>query len=79
VSENRILKRIIGPKREEVVGNWKRLHNEGFHNLCASLYVIRVIISWRIRWMGHVACMGEMRILYKFWSEDLKDETTWKT
>jgi hypothetical protein len=70
VFEKRILRRIFGRKREEVVGGWRRLHNEELHNLYASPTVIRVIRSRRMRWMGHVARMGEIRT--KFWSENLK-------
>jgi hypothetical protein len=55
VSENKVLKGIPGPKREEVVGFWRRLHNEELRNLHTSSYTIRVIISWRMRWVGHVA------------------------
>jgi len=60
VFENRVL-RIFGHKREEVVGGWRRLHNEELHNL----YTTRVIKSRRMRWTGHVSCMGEMRNAYK--------------
>jgi hypothetical protein len=49
VSENRMLKRIFGPKREEVVGSWRRLHNEELHNLHTVLNIIRVIKSKRMR------------------------------
>jgi hypothetical protein len=59
VFENRVLKRIFGPKREEVVGGWRRLHNE-FHNFYASQIIIWVINSRGMRWVGHVAHMGEM-------------------
>jgi hypothetical protein len=58
VSENRVLRRIFGPKREEVAGGWRRLHNEELHNLYTSLNIIRVMNSVRKRWMGFVACMG---------------------
>jgi hypothetical protein len=61
VFENRVLRRIFGPKREEVAGGWRRLHNEELHNLYTSPSVIRVIKSWRMRGVGHVAHMGEMR------------------
>jgi len=54
VSKNRMLRRIFGPKREEVVGGWRRMHNE-FHNLYALPNIIRVIISKRMRWVGHRA------------------------
>jgi hypothetical protein len=60
VFENRLLRRIFGPKREEVAGGWRRLHNEELHNLYASPNVIRVIKSSRTRWAGHVHIMGGM-------------------
>jgi hypothetical protein len=59
--ENRVLRRIFGPKREEVAGGWRRLHNEELHNLYGSPNIIRVIKSRRMRWAGNVARMGEMR------------------
>jgi hypothetical protein len=65
VSENRVLRGIFGPKREEVAGGWRRLHNEELHNLYASPDIVRVIKSRGMRWAGHVACMGEMRNRYK--------------
>jgi hypothetical protein len=55
VFENRVLRRIFGPKREEVVESWKRLHNEELHNLYASPNIIWVIKSRKMRWTGHVA------------------------
>jgi hypothetical protein len=58
VFENRVLRRIFGRKREEVVGSRRRLHNEELHNFYASPNIIRVIKSKRIRWSGHVVCMG---------------------
>jgi hypothetical protein len=69
VSENRVLRRILGPKREAVAGGWRRLYNEELHNLY-TLLNIRVIKSRRMRWIRHVAHMGEMYT--KFWSENLK-------
>jgi hypothetical protein len=57
--ENRVLRRIFGPKRDEVTGSWRKLHNEELHNLYSSPSVIRMIKSWRMRWAGHVARMGE--------------------
>jgi hypothetical protein len=57
VYENRVLRRIFGPKREEVVGGWKRLHNEELHNLYASPNIIRAIKSRRMIWEAHVACI----------------------
>jgi hypothetical protein len=61
LSENRVLKILFGFKREKVAGGWRRLHNEELHNLYTSLNFIRVIKSWRVRWAGHVALVGEIR------------------
>jgi hypothetical protein len=55
---------MFRPKREEVAGGWRILHNEELHNLYASLDIIRVIKSRRTRWAWHVARMGEMRNAY---------------
>jgi hypothetical protein len=61
VFENRVLKRIYGPKRDEVPGEWCTLHNEGLNDLYCSPIVVQVIKSRRMRWAGHVARMGERR------------------
>jgi hypothetical protein len=61
VFENRVLRRIFGPKRDGVTGGWKKLHNEELHNLYSSPSIIRIIWSRRMRWAGHVARMGEKR------------------
>jgi hypothetical protein len=60
--ENRVLRRIFGPKRDEVMGDWRKLHNEELHNLYSSPCVIRMIKSRRMRWAGHVARMGRRGI-----------------
>jgi hypothetical protein len=70
VFENRVLRRIFGPKREEVAGGWRRLHSKEFHNLHNSKNIIREIESRRMGGVGHVACMGEMS--NTFWLENLK-------
>jgi hypothetical protein len=57
VFENRVLRRIFGSKRDEVTGGWRKLHNEELHNLYSSPSIIRMIMSRRIRWAGHVARM----------------------
>jgi hypothetical protein len=58
VFKNRVLRRIFRPKRDEVTGECRRLHNEQLHDLYFSPNIIWVIKSRRMRWMGHVACMG---------------------
>jgi hypothetical protein len=65
VFENRVLRRIFGPKRDEVTGEWRKKHNEELHNLYSSPDIIRQVKSRRMRWAGHVARMGEERIVYK--------------
>jgi hypothetical protein len=64
VFENRVLRRIFGPKSDEVTGEWRKLHNE-LHSLYSSPNIIRQIKSRRMRWAGHVAHMGEERYAYK--------------
>jgi hypothetical protein len=56
-----MLRRIFGPKRDEVTGGWRKLHDEGFHNLYTSPNIIRLIKCRRIRWTWYVARMGEKR------------------
>jgi hypothetical protein len=58
VFENRVLRRIFGPKRDEVTGEWINLHNEELRDLHSSPSIIRIIKSRRMRWVGHVARMG---------------------
>jgi hypothetical protein len=62
---NRVLRRIFGPKRDEVTGEWRKLHNEELHNLYSSPDNIRHVKSRRMRWAGHVARMGEERKVNK--------------
>jgi hypothetical protein len=62
---NRVLRRIFGPKRDEVMGEWRKLHNEELRDLYSSPSIIRIIKSRRMRWAGHVARMGEKRKAYR--------------
>jgi len=65
VFENRVLRRIFGPKRDEVTGEWRKLHNEEFNDLYCSPYIVRVIKSRRMRWAGHIARVGDWRSVYR--------------
>ena len=60
-----VLRRIFGPRRDEVTGEWRRLHNEELNDLYCSPNIVRVIKSRRMRWVGHVARMGEERGVYR--------------
>jgi hypothetical protein len=65
VFENRMLRRVFGPKRDDVTGEWRKLHNEELHDLYSSPSIIRIIKSRRMRWVGHVARMGDKRNAYR--------------
>jgi hypothetical protein len=73
VFENRVPRRIFGPKRDEVTGEWRRLRNEELNDLYSSPNIIRVIKSRRMKWSGHVARMGEKRGNTGFWWGDLRE------
>jgi hypothetical protein len=60
-----VLRRIFGPKGDEVTGEWRKLYNKELHDLYSSPSIIRIIKSWRMRWVGHVARMGEKRNAYR--------------
>jgi hypothetical protein len=80
VFENRVLRRIFGPKRDEGTGEWRRLHNEELNDLYSSPNVIRVMKSRRMRWAGHVARKGARRGAYRIlvgrprhsWEDNIK-------
>jgi hypothetical protein len=55
LSENRVLRRIFRPKRDEATGEWRKLHNEELHDLCSSPSIIRIMKTRSMRWAGHVA------------------------
>jgi hypothetical protein len=65
VFENRVLRRVFRPKRDEVTGGWRKLHNEELHNLHSSPNITRMIKPRRMRWVGHVAQKGDKRTAYR--------------
>ena len=73
VFENRVLRRIFGPEREEVTGEWRRIHKKELYGLRFSPNIIRVIKSRRMRWAGHVALVGERRGACRFWWGNLRE------
>ena len=71
--ENRVLRRIFGPKRDEVTGEWRKLHNEKLNDLYFSLNIVWVIKSRKVRWAGHVARMGRGEAYTGFWWGNLRE------
>jgi hypothetical protein len=74
VFENRVLRRIFGPKRDEVKGESRKLYNGELHNMYSPPDIIRQIKSRRMRWAGHVAHMGEGKMCTGFWWESPKEK-----
>jgi hypothetical protein len=72
------LRRIYGPKRDEVTGGWRKLHNEELHSLYSSPNIIRMIKSRRMRWAGHVARMGGKGMHVGYWWESQKVRDHWE-
>jgi hypothetical protein len=64
-----VLRRIFGPKRDEVTGSWRKLHNEKLHNFYSSTSIIRIMKSRRMRWAGHVARMGRSGMHIGYWGK----------
>ena len=75
--ENRVLRRIFGPKRDGVTEEWRKLHNEELNDLYCSPNIVGVIKSRRMRWAGHVARMEEGRGVQKFWWGNLRERDHW--
>jgi hypothetical protein len=73
VFENRLLRRIFGPKRDEVMGDWRKHHNEEPHNLYSSANIIRMIKSRRMIWAGLVAHMGRKGMHIGYWRGSQKE------
>jgi len=77
VFENIVLRRIFGPRRDEVTGDWRRMHNEELNVLYSSPNIVRVIKSRRMRWAGHVARMGEERGCIESWWGNWRERDHW--
>jgi hypothetical protein len=70
---NRVLRRIFGPKRDDVRGEWRRLHNEEINDLYSSPNIIRMIKSRRMRWAGKVTCLGRREVHTRVWWGNLRE------
>ena len=80
VFENMMMRRIFGPKREDVTGEWREVHNEELNDLYSSPSIVRMIKSRRKRWAVHLARMGDRRgVCMVFVGETCGKETTWET
>jgi hypothetical protein len=80
VFEKRVLRRIFGRKRNDITGEWRKLHNEELYILSSSQDTIRQINSRKISWVEQVACMGGGRNLYRvFWWKRQKEKISWNT
>jgi len=74
-----VLRRIFGPRRDELTGEWRRLHNEELNDLYSSHIIVRVIKSRRMRWAGHVALIGKKRVCIGSWWGNRREGTTGET
>ena len=79
VFENMVLRRIFGPRTDEITGEWRRLHNEELNDLYSSPNIVMAIKSRRMRWAGHLARMGEERGCIGSWWENRREIATGET
>jgi hypothetical protein len=77
VLENRVLRRIFEPKRDEVTGEWRKLHNEEVNALYSLPTIVQVMELRRISWAGHLACIGRRQVFTGFWLENLRERDDW--
>jgi len=77
VFENRVLRRVFGPKRDEVTGEWRKLHNEELRDLYSLPNIVRLVKSRRMRWVGHVARMVEGRGVHRVLWGNLRERDHW--
>jgi hypothetical protein len=77
VVEIRVLRRVFGPKRAEVTGEWRKLHNEELNDLYSLPNIVRAVKSRIMRWAGHVVCMGREELCTVFWWGSLREGDHW--
>ena len=77
VFENRVLRRVFGPKREEVTGEWRKLHNDELIDLYSIPNIVRVVKSRGMRWVGHVARIGRVEGCTGLWWGNLRERDHW--
>jgi hypothetical protein len=77
VFENRVLRRVFRPKRDEITREWRKLHNEELNYLYSLANIVWVVKLRRMRWTGHVARMGEAKGLHRVWWGSLRERDHW--
>jgi hypothetical protein len=77
VFENRVVRRVYGPKRDKLTGEWRKLHNEELNDLYSLPKIVRVVKSRRMRWAGHVASRGWIEVYTECWWGSLRERGHW--